>query len=103
MRLDVYHHVQFDLGDITGLTAQLEIIMASVEELTALLTDISTRAEDTNVRLDGINAKIDELRAALAAGSPVSQEQLDELAGLASAAKASLDIVADDLIDAEQS
>ena len=77
--------------------------MASVEELTALLTDVATRAEDTNVRLDGINAKIDELRAALAAGSPVSQEQLDELAALASAAKASLDAVSDDLIDAEQS
>ena len=103
MRLDVYHHVQFDLGDITGLTAQLESIMASVEELTALLTDISIRAEDTNVRLDAINTKIDDLRAQVAAGSPVSQAQLDELTALASAARTSLNAVADDLIDAEQS
>jgi septal ring factor EnvC (AmiA/AmiB activator) len=103
VRIDVYHHVQCELGDITGLAAQMESIMASVAELTDLLTEIATKSEDTNVRLDAINAKIDDLRAQIAAGSPVSQAQLDELTALASAAKVSLGAVADDLIDAEQS
>ena len=77
--------------------------MATIEELKGVLEQIAVQAQAYNERLDAINVKIDEMRAAIVAGGVVNQVQLDELAAIASAAKASLDGIGDDLLDAEQS
>lgn len=98
--IEVRHTVTFDPLQLTELEERL---MATFDEVKAIAIQNRDAAVSANERLDAVNAKIDELRALVNAGSPVSQEQLDELAGLVGETAAALSGVAADLDDAEQS
>jgi len=112
------HKCGYEVNQIMGRIAQLkEIMMATFDELKAqmeqtnvAIAEANVIAADSNARLDAVNVKIDDLIAQVANGGVVSQAQLDELSGLASAAATSTaDLVANlqgivsDVTDAEQS
>lgn len=98
MRVDIFHHF-----DILGLTQLGEQIMASFDEVKAIAIQNRDAAIDANTRLDAVNTKIDDLRAQVAAGTPVTQAQLDELSGIVGETQTALAGVSADIADAEQS
>lgn len=57
--------------------------MATIEEVKSAVTELTSTLEAVDLKLDEVKAFI----LALQAGSVVSQEQLDELAGLVLSAK----------------
>ena len=77
--------------------------MATFDELKQMLVDNAAAAEDANVQLDAINVKIDELRALVATGAGITDAQLAELSTIATTTKTSLEGVATDIADAQQS
>ncbi len=83
MRLDVYLHgpdpspdLTTALDLLTQLVAQGAKLMAAEADLQAGLDKL---AVDISARLDALNAQIAALQTQLAAGSPVTQAQLDAL------------------------
>ena len=90
--------------------ATFDELKAQMEQTNVAIAEANVIAADSNARLDAVNVKIDDLIAQVANGGVVSQAQLDELSGLASAAATSTaDLVANlqgivsDVTDAEQS
>ena len=85
LRLDVYHHVVPDkrLDDINGkldmLLFQGGKVMATVQELSDELDAIKTAVDGVKADSAAQKQLIADLKAQLAAGSPVSQAQLDDL------------------------
>lgn len=89
MRIDVYHHTVREPGldamllKLTRLFNQGELIMATLVELNQKIADLTTAIADerTEVQglLDGLRVSIQALQDQLAAGSTVSQADLDAL------------------------
>ena len=59
-------------------------------DLLALIVDINLATNVVAGKLDGMTVTIADLQAQIAAGTPVSQGQLDDLAALLAAEKATL-------------
>jgi chromosome segregation ATPase len=87
VRIDVYHHgvpvsdpkLDTVLEKLTMLIFQGGKIMATVQELSDELDAIKTAVDSVKATAAEQIAKIAELQAQIAAGSPVSQAQLDDL------------------------
>ncbi len=88
LRLDVYwHDSQADEVQTHTLLTQIQallkhvivqgdLLMAKVEDLQA---DLDKLKADVSARLDALAATIADLKQQIAAGTPVTQEQLDAL------------------------
>lgn len=79
--------VQRKLDDITtrlaNIKAQELLIMASELDLETLVTDLNAATNTMAIKQDGEIAEIADLKKQIAAGVPVTQEQLDKVvAGL---------------------
>lgn len=71
-----------------------EQIMSTEQDLQTSLDGIQTDVATISTTIAGLQQSIADLTAQLAAGSPVSQAQLDALATEAASAKTALDAIA---------
>lgn len=71
-----------------------EQMMSTEQDLQTSLDGIQTDVATISTTISGLQKSIADLTAQLAAGSPVSQAQLDALATEAASAKTALDAVA---------
>lgn len=71
--------------------------MATLDEMVATLAELQEKSVAINDGMDVVLAHIAELRALIAAGGVVSQEQLDSLFAAAQAVKAELTVAADEV------
>jgi septal ring factor EnvC (AmiA/AmiB activator) len=76
-------NITIDFPQLTQLLTQFlhreDTLMATIADVQAKVTTIGAAVHNINVKLDGVAAEIANLKDQLAAGSPVTQEQLDAL------------------------
>ncbi len=79
MQLDVYVHFVAAERDprLDQILAQGAQIMAKVTDLTDLVTALDAETNAVAAKIDAEMAEIADLKAQIAAGTPVTQDQLD--------------------------
>lgn len=100
MRIDIYHHINVSvdvdrtlaeiLTHVRAIQAQGDQIMATEQELKADLDTIQTGVATVIAKVTAQAQTIADLQAQIAAGTPVTQSQLDELKTEADAIVAAL-------------
>lgn len=81
MRLDVYIHTAASQTDakLDTLISQGALLMAAVTDLKTLAADLDVETNAVAAKIDAEMAQIADLKAQIAAGSPVSQADLDSI------------------------
>lgn len=68
------------LDQLGTLAAQERHLMKTVSDVQQLVTDLKTNTDAVAAKVDAQTQAIADLKAQIAAGSPVTQEQLDAIA-----------------------